>query len=574
MSDEPALIYVWAGGALPDYAQQSMRLARQRYSGQVILVSEEPGKNHYDRWFDIRKLSNPLWEEFRETFSLDPLFRGGLWLRAYERFFVLDELCRRQGWERAFHAELDTIVLELDGFSSMLDRYGEALFLPMVNERTVVASLVYWNSSQSINDLCKFFTRQGGTQNEMNALSDYLHAPESRAFSFATEQAWDTSRWPYGAKAVSTDTGIVDAMAIGKWLFGQGPRTTQCTVWSKHRPNPSNSLPIDSIIFNSNIAGRGLKGKIVGEEWQKVRIIHLASKIHRAIGLPLAFVSLVWLSRLPIRLPLVPRLLCVQKRLIKSLLRRLRDPQHLLRRAYVGAISRQITSFTHRRGINLSDSERELLKSLSTPANASGRPLSLTYLLSAQGGEDSSSQISANSRPVAALGQSYLFGPSGTKSFRGVALEEMLRSGIERFGLNPDSNGKPLLRDVDVWPVLLSKVVDTEGILVTDNPDWMSDKNRMLSNREQVLFLEVQKKHWSRQTARFLLRIESDAPAWSCNPHKQIYRNSHLEKMFPNQEALLTWFNKARRANHESTLADYYGAWLLQQKGMRVKISF
>lgn len=569
---EPPMIFVWAGKELPSYAQHSLRLADARYSGQVILLSEHrPPKSSF-QWFDIRNFVNPLWEEFRGTFSLDPLFRGGLWLHAYERFFVLDEFCRQQGIERAFHAELDTLVLDLHGFSTKLDSHGPAIFVPMVSTRSVVASLVYWNSPKALHSLCEFFTAQGGTQNEMNALADFLLTPETKSFSFATEQAWDTPHWPYGTRTVSTDTGIVDAAAIAKWLFGGGPRTTQCTIWSKHRPNTKNSLPIDSLRFSSGLSGKSLRAQVPGEEWRQIRSLHVASKIHRTLAVPAVFVFLVWASRLPLRLPLIPRLFCLQNLLVKAILSRLKRHSRLTGGATARAISRRVVEFTNRRGINLSNSQRQLLKELTSQPMLKGRPLSLTRVVVVS--EDEIETVPPGETISSRSSQIMLPAPPEVEKSGQWLAPEILKKGIELFGLDPATDGAPLLADVDSWPVLLAQVVDTEGIFFADAPPAVRLPNPMLTEKEQIQVLSVHKNHWSRQQVRFLLNIEGEAPSWSCNPHNQLYRTSHLQKMFPDQEALLTWWNKGRNGLHKSSLADYYSAWLMQHGGVRVKISF
>lgn len=128
--------------------------------------------------------------------------------------FVLDEFARTRSLEKAFHAELDTLAIDLSGFSAQLDRHGAGLFVPSSEPHGVVASLVCWNTQTALPDLCEYFVAQGGAKPEMNALSDYLHDAPTRVFSFSTEQIWDKARWPYVANTVPPQSGIVDSASL------------------------------------------------------------------------------------------------------------------------------------------------------------------------------------------------------------------------------------------------------------------------------------------------------------------------------------------------------------------------
>lgn len=573
---EPPLIFVWAGNELPRYAEYSIRLASIRYSGEIILLSEQQPTNLPSRWFDVGNFVNPLWEEFRGTFTMDPHFRGGLWLHAYERFFILEEFCRREGIQRAFHAELDTLVLDLDDFSTTLDTYGDAIFVPAVDPGSVVASLVYWNSPEALRSLCDYFTAEGGKRTEMNALSDFLHKDGTKALSFATEQVWDTAHWPYGSSAVSVDTGIIDGKGFGMWLFGQGPRTTRCTIWSKHRPRSAKSFPIDCLRFRVGSSGKNLTVRGPGGEARKIRTLHVSSKIHRALASPTVFRFLVWASRLTVRLPLIPRWHCLQKRFLKALIWALRRHSGRIGTVATGALGRALVGYSNRRGIDLSKNQRQVLGEMATHPKLTGRSLSLTHVLVVSEAEAVTLATPPPLKATANIENNQLIlirPPRGGASDQWSA-PDLLKEGVAQFGFDPEIDGGALLADVDLWPVLLSRVLNTEGIFFSDGASSTAFPAPMLTNREQIQVLGTEKHISSIQQVQSLLGISGYAPSWSYNARQQLYRRSHLETLFPDRKALLTWWNEGRHGQHESALADYYGAWLLREKVVRQQFTF
>lgn len=547
-------------------------MAAKRYDGRVVLLSDQEPPDLPCEWKDSRLFRNELFDTFEESFALNPSFRKGLWLRAYERFFTLDQFCREEGIVRGFHAELDTLILDLDGYSRQLDMWGEGLFLPSSEPHSVIASLVYWNSLDALTHLCRFFVDNGGRETEMNALSRYLQEPSSACFSMATEQVWDADRWPYHDQTLPPSTGIVDAAGLGMWLFGTGPKTTRLSIKTKHRAPSAQSWPIEKLRFQVGQSVTSVQaGPGGGPQWP-IRSLHVSSKIHRALQWGWSFRLLIALSRLPFKLPLVVRGHLFKRKVLIGLIRRLLRHSKWLPRGLAGLLANFLVRSSNSEGIQIGARLRKELAHISktTPARGREMPIHKVYIGSAAPADGDPAAPTTNI-PNSSEIQSrtiFLSTPSQPR-FGATTIPALVAEGVRAFGLAPDGGHADLVRDIETWPIFLSRVLPEEGFLVSHGTSQISATKPLLTNRQQTILLAPDKDLESLEQAKNSLGVDSYAPSWNFNALHQVYRKEHLQRLFPDGESVVRWWKELRTGPHFTTLADYYGVSIFCDPAMR-----
>lgn len=241
MTDGPPLVYVQLGAPLPEYAVTTLRVAVERGDGPVVLATDAavpPTVDHRvtvlptARWYDPAAFA-----AFRRRSTLDPAFRGGFWLHAAERFFVLAAAARHLGLDRLLHAELDVLLMPLGGLGARLDRAGRGVFVPRDHPGRAIASLIYVNDTGALDLLNRTLTEEAASGNEMRLLARFLDRHPERGFGLPTDDALRRTWGPRRPRTVGPGTvgGIVDAAALGQWLLGVDPRNTDGPVLNRFR---------------------------------------------------------------------------------------------------------------------------------------------------------------------------------------------------------------------------------------------------------------------------------------------------------------------------------------------------
>ncbi len=294
------LIFVFLGGQLPSYAEASLRFASSNHSDQVFLLSDtlDSGSSAHFQTLDIRPwYDESLFNKFKAKSSLDGEFRGGFWLYAVERFFVLEQFMARRGLERIFHAELDVMVFDLEGVSRACDSHGSGIFSVMDSPNRSLASLFYVNSRRELQHFLGYVLTAPTTHNEMQLLGEYTRANPTRGHALPSEIALDATQFPVAPSSVSPEIGIFDAAALGQWLFGIDSRNAAGSVWN-HFKNPNLTFPIDKARFSMAWIGLMVSVRYQGVE-RRVRTLHIHSKIVDRLVRPFRLRFWVLTSTLP-----------------------------------------------------------------------------------------------------------------------------------------------------------------------------------------------------------------------------------------------------------------------------------
>lgn len=305
--DSPPLVFIYLGNSVPSYARHSLRIAARNYPHGLVLITDDEhflaprGVNVINPgdWYDPARF-----ESFSRKSSLDPLLSGGFWLLAAERLFVLRDFMTKFEIGNVFHAELDVLISDLSGLATALDSLGQGIFAPMDGPKRALASLMYVNDIQGIDNLLDFAIDNAHLGDEMAILGAFMQSQPKSGHALPSDQALCDHSWPYTDSTAPLEIGLVDAVAFGKWISGLDPRYKQETTFNKAR----NEIPNDglqNLRFSASALGRKIQVREPSDKTHILRTVHIHSKIHRRLVLPFALTFYCWAAGLPWRTPVV-----------------------------------------------------------------------------------------------------------------------------------------------------------------------------------------------------------------------------------------------------------------------------
>lgn len=221
------LVFVWLGNCFPTWGRTALSLSTSYSGSKTILITNRaagPITEAIEQYFveDFYKAPSN-WKQANQT--LDQNFRDGFWLKTTERFFVLEQFMETYNFKSLFHAELDNWVFNIAGLDSRLNNFGSGFFCPRDSLKRGIASLIYVNHSDSLNQLNRLALDNSLVEKNDMTLLGHLLETSNQFFSLSTEivfQDLDSFSWERVSAEVSH--GIFDAAAIGQFLFGIDPR--------------------------------------------------------------------------------------------------------------------------------------------------------------------------------------------------------------------------------------------------------------------------------------------------------------------------------------------------------------
>lgn len=285
----PPIIYVYLGNKLPKYAYYSMKAAAERSGSDIILLTNSIIEHTLDfriRCVNINDFYNPeQFLNFSSSSPMDQSFREGFWLKATERFYVLQQFAKLEKIKTFYHAELDVMIFALSELTSSLNRIKGDLFIPRDHSTRAIASLIYVKESSALNQLIDFISSNPGSKNEMELLAKYLDSyPLSTcALPVANRDEFTNIKSPWRRLSIQDCGGIVDAAAIGQYLFGIDPRNSHKPIYNMFINELWDGLPGNwEFRFNSNsFQFRANKGD--NQYWVNLYCLHVHSKINQKL---------------------------------------------------------------------------------------------------------------------------------------------------------------------------------------------------------------------------------------------------------------------------------------------------
>ena len=527
---EAPLVYVYLSNALPSYAWDSIAIARRNFLGRIILLTDRPPARELKgvEVVDVQEWYEPEpFEAFSRSSPLDALFRGGFWLKAVERFYVLDQFMARFDIQRLFHAELDVLLLNLDGFSEALDEYGRGCFIPAQRSDRAVASMIYVNDAQSLRRLTEFFERHVELGNEMNMLGRFLMDYPDIAHAVPSETALDESLWPITPSHVPISSGAVDALGVGPWLLGYDPRNILGSTWNHFRES-QDGPDFSALRFHADFLGRRLQVKTTNGQTIGLRGIHIHSKSFRRLRIPGVLALYAALANLRFPVPITLSSAGMRYRLLTVLLSR---PSHAIIRTTPRWVARLMAPLV--RGLVtttpkiLSERERRVV-SILLPTKPFG-----------------SRALEASVPVVPDL----------------ELLEDSPLDWDRLLPNSPRSQRQELAREIGVFLTAIQS--DTPAVFTTAEAPQPLGRQCYLAGR-QLLFVATHKRYQDSKHAVTFWSDESLSNRWSFATPYQPINPDVVREMFPGGEADIFRWAKMGIFRPEPSLSAFqsYGSWL------------
>jgi len=291
------LIFVYVGKTLPKYAQASLILARKTSGIPIRIISNEINRKYANRanvlFTAIEDFYSPTeFERAEDNILSNSHFRGGLWVKSLERFFILYQYAQRHSITKFLHAELDQGLFNIHELREALDsQSSRGLFVPFHSENAAVASIFYCNNLESLKSLLDYASFGPPFLNEMVLIAEWAKMNGSRAHRLPTianqvRKPWGDDAQQIGLIQSSEIHGIVDAAQLGQWVGGIDPRNVD---FLKKPQTKFVDLPSPTLLTKEELTG--LKFSFdessnnlychLGEVDVRVYNLHLHSKIHR-----------------------------------------------------------------------------------------------------------------------------------------------------------------------------------------------------------------------------------------------------------------------------------------------------
>lgn len=220
--------------------------------------------------------------------TLDASFRGGFWLKTFERLFVLEQYMVSSGLGAVFHAELDQLLFGTNELVDKLEGSGDSgIFFPFHGKDKAVASVFFCNSALAFRDLIESSQKGTGFPNEMAFLARWARH-STHFFKLPTLSDLIGPKNPSKTLQFFRGLdGVTDAAELGLWVGGRDPRNLPVNV----RPSTKFRYPDDRAVLPERFLAK-LRFRLAVDErglWvqsselpNETRLynLHLHSKVH------------------------------------------------------------------------------------------------------------------------------------------------------------------------------------------------------------------------------------------------------------------------------------------------------
>jgi hypothetical protein len=281
------LVFVYSGSRLPSYAKGALSLAVKFSGSQIFLLTDCENLSKVPSQVNVVKLESFYdqrnFGKFLQETTIEHEFRDGFWLRAVERFFILEQFMAKGRISEIFHAELDVLTFQLQELSEALNLHGKGIFIPRESQERAIASLIYVNDLEALNALCGFIDSNSHCSNEMEILAKFLDQEPQHAFALPSEAVFNLSE-SWLSVDVETTKGLVDAAALGQYLFGADPRNFSLETVKTGFINENWRANPQKINFSVPDRFGNLWIRYSGMRPVKTYALHVHSKIHRKLA--------------------------------------------------------------------------------------------------------------------------------------------------------------------------------------------------------------------------------------------------------------------------------------------------
>ncbi len=284
INDCKKLIFIYVSNKLPEYIYYSLNFASKNSGLDVLLltnITEFSKKIKID--FSILNIdsfyNDTQYQKFLNKTTLNIEFWDGFWVKAYERFFILNQWLEFTGNNQVFHAECDNLIFNISELGMRLDGLGSGLFVPRDGGERCISSLIYINDKNVLENFCNYVSSSHINNNEMFEMYNYSKMFPG-VYYLPTDSIFEiSSKWNY----INPNDigGITDAASLGQWLTGVDPRHIIGPLFNKFK-NENIKYLIDDCKFITNNDLNKIQ-LIYNEQTVNVFNLHIHSKTHKKL---------------------------------------------------------------------------------------------------------------------------------------------------------------------------------------------------------------------------------------------------------------------------------------------------
>jgi hypothetical protein len=218
--------------------------------------------------------------------------RSHLFIRAFERFFLLHNLMKNKELENCFFMEVDNLIY--DDPNNWVEQFSKSELCYMFDSVDRCSSgIMYVKHSSSLDHLLEnyieYIKNSNEFMNEMTCLYRYYEGHKNEIQLLPIYWKNDTSNeLTYNNIELYNDS-IFDAAAIGIFLLGEDPyhNNGQIVLGKK---NPASEIDYTNEKFDWKKDEKGRNKPYIwnGEKWLLINNLHVHSKeLHSGLSLPL-----------------------------------------------------------------------------------------------------------------------------------------------------------------------------------------------------------------------------------------------------------------------------------------------
>lgn len=282
-------------GKLPNYIVESIHQIRCYYNDEIYLIINDFNSNYleYIKNYNVTLINynDVICNNFLETVEknkhkfcyVDGLIgREQLFIRCFERFFVLKNLLEQQELNDCLFLELDNLIYD-DPYNWLEQFSKNELCYMYDNENRFSSGLMYVKNHLSLdgflNCILNFINNSNEFMTEMTTLSIYYELNKDKVEILPTY--WKDSHIPSIAHLNFNkyNDSIFDALAIGCCLLGLDPHHTGGVIQTNLKA-PWCAIDYTKHSFEWQIDELGRKKPYVwnGEKWLLINNLHVHSK--------------------------------------------------------------------------------------------------------------------------------------------------------------------------------------------------------------------------------------------------------------------------------------------------------
>jgi len=281
-------------GNLPDYILDSIHQIRCYYQDEIYLITNDtssPYISDLDRYkvniIDYDTVSSNKFiqiataniRKFNIVYELTG--REELFVRSFERFFILQNLMHQRSLTDCLFLELDNLIYD-DPHKWIPMFSTHDLCYMYDNTRRFSSGIMYVKNGSALDgflhNILDFIAHSNDFMTEMTVLSDYYDAHSDKVQILPTY--WTCHSVPSIAhEHYDRYHSIFDALSIGIYLFGLDPHHTGGVIKTKQKSRWS-AIDYTNLQFEWKTDELGRKRPYVwnGDSWLLINNLHIHSK--------------------------------------------------------------------------------------------------------------------------------------------------------------------------------------------------------------------------------------------------------------------------------------------------------